>query len=197
MGVVVEIEEVVEVDTKEAITLKEVMDTNLEEVVSKTTTSVVETMTILGEAVKATRTTTIEGVTDKAIKEITIGEDIRGIMIEAKEESTEEASTPITVAVVSVAEEMYHGAKTLRLSVMLLMNLLLNLMIEVVVTQATEEVIKIVVEGETKETTVEEITITIERIRIIEERNSSARRALDGLTTLISRHLNNPQIELT
>ena len=197
MGVVVEIEEVVEVDTKEAITLKEVMDTNLEEVVSKTTTSVVETMTILGEAVKATRTTTIEGVTDKAIKEITIGEDIRGIMIEAKEESTEEASTPITVVVVSVAEEMYHGAKTLRLSVMLLMNLLLNLMIEVVVTQATEEVIKIVVEGETKETTVEEITITIERIRIIEERNSSARRALDGLTTLISRHLNNPQIELT
>ena len=197
MGVVVEIEEVVEVDTKEAITLKEVMDTNLEEVVSKTTTSVVETMTILGEAVKATRTTTIEGVTDKAIKEITIGEDIRGIMIEAKEESTEEASIPITVAVVSVAEEMYHGAKTLRLSVMLLMNLLLNLMIEVVVTQATEEVIKIVVEGETKETTVEEITITIERIRIKEERNSSARRALDGLTTLISRHLNNPQIELT
>jgi hypothetical protein len=197
VGVVVEIEEVVEVDTKEAITLKEVMDTNLEEVVSKTTTSVVETMTILGEAVKATRTTTIEGVTDKAIKEITIGEDIRGIMIEAKEESTEEASTPITVAVVSVAEEMYHGAKTLRLSVMLLMNLLLNLMIEVVVTQATEEVIKIVVEGETKETTVEEITITIERIRIKEERNSSARRALDGLTTLISRHLNNPQIELT
>ena len=197
MGVVVEIEEVVEVDTKEAITLKEVMDTNLEEVVSKTTTSVVETMTILGEAVKATRTTTIEGVTDKAIKEITIGEDIRGIMIEAKEESTEEASTPITVAVVSVAEEMYHGAKTLRLSVMLLMNLLLNLMIEVVVTQATEEVIKIVVEGETKETTVEEITITIERIKIIEERNSSARRVLDGLTTLISRHLNNPQIELT
>ena len=197
MGVVVEIEEVVEVDTKEAITLKEVMDTNLEEMVSKTTTSVVETMTILGEAVKATRTTTIEGVTDKAIKEITIGEDIRGIMIEAKEESTEEASTPITVAVVSVAEEMYHGAKTLRLSVMLLMNLLLNLMIEVVVTQVTEEVIKIVVEGETKETTVEEITITIERIRIIEERNSSARRALDGLTTLISRHLNNPQIELT
>jgi hypothetical protein len=197
VGVVVEIEEVVEVDTKEAITLKEVMDTNLEEVVSKTTTSVVETMTILGEAVKATRTTTIEGVTDKAIKEITIGEDIRGIMIEAKEESTEEASTPITAVVVSVAEEMYHGAKTLRLSVMLLMNLLLNLMIEVVVTQATEEVIKIVVEGETKETTVEEITITIERIRIIEERNSSARRALDGLTTLISRHLNNPQIELT
>ena len=98
---------------------------------------------------------------------------------------------------VSVAEEMYHGAKTLRLSVMLLMNLLLNLMIEVVVTQATEEVIKIVVEGETKETTVEEITITIERIKIIEERNSSARRVLDGLTTLISRHLNNPQIELT
>ena len=39
MGVVVEIEEVVEVDTKEAITLKEVMDTNLEEMVSKTTTS--------------------------------------------------------------------------------------------------------------------------------------------------------------
>jgi hypothetical protein len=200
VGVVVVIE-ALEVDTKEAITPNEEMDTSPEEgaTITTTTTTAAETTTILEVVVKATRTTTTEvAVTDKATKEITIEEATRGTMIEVKEESTEGASTPITVVVVaSVAEAMCHGAKTLKPSVMLLMNSLLNLMTEVVVVLATVEGIKATVEAVTKVTTVVEITITTGRIRIIEERNNLALRVLEGSTTLKKRHLLKTQIELT